>query len=179
MDDLIGPRLVEPVVHRDERGLFYESFNARAFERQIRQPATFVQDNYSLSYRDVLRGLHYQLPPAAQGKLVRVIRGVVFDVVVDLRVSSPSFGRWKGFELTAEEFTQLWIPIGFAHGFLALTEPAEVQYKTTDYYDSALERSLIWNDPDVGIDWPLHGRRPILSPKDASAPRLVDAEVFA
>lgn len=163
----------------DERGFFFESFHQQRFDEAVGGHVEFVQDNHSRSARGVLRGLHYQLPPAAQGKLVRVTRGAVFDVAVDVRRSSPAFGRWVGYELSEDNFRQLWIPEGFAHGFLALTDGAEVQYKTTAYYAPDLDRSIRWDDPDIGIEWPLTDLEPIVSAKDAAAPRLVDAEVFA
>jgi dTDP-4-dehydrorhamnose 3,5-epimerase len=170
--------LFEPRAFPDERGLFYESFNQPAFEAATGLVRSFPQDNHSLSRKGVLRGLHYQLPPHAQGKLVRVARGAVFDVAVDLRRHSPSFGRWVGEILTAENRRQLWIPEGFAHGFLALEESTEFLYKTTDLYDKSSERSVRWDDPEIGIAWPLDAA-PLLSPKDASAPTLTTAEVFA
>ena len=137
-----------------------------------------MQDNQSQSKRGVLRGLHYQLHPAAQGKLVRVVRGAVFDVAVDIRRSSPGFGEWVGYELSEENFRQLWIPPGFAHGFLALTDLADVLYKTTNYYAPDLDRSVRWDDPEIGIEWPLDRMTPIVSPKDQGAPSLSGAEVF-
>ena len=172
------PLLLETKVFRDDRGFFSESFNHQEFEKRLGQRVTFVQDNQSRSTRGVLRGLHYQLQPAAQGKLVRVVRGAVFDVAVDIRRSSPGFGEWVGYELTEENFRQLWIPPGFAHGFLALTDLADVLYKTTDYYAPDLDRSLRWDDPELGIEWPLDGITLIVSPKDQAAPSLSNAEVF-
>jgi len=172
------PLLLETKVFRDDRGFFSESFNQKEFEREIGQRVSFVQDNQSRSTRGVLRGLHYQLHPAAQGKLVRVVRGAVFDVAVDIRRSSPGFGSWVGYELTEDDFRQLWIPPGFAHGFLALSDLADVLYKTTDYYAAELDRSLRWDDSEIGIEWPLDGITPIVSPKDQAAPSLSDAEVF-
>lgn len=172
--------ILEPKVFGDARGFFYESFNARAFEAATGLNPTFVQDNHSKSAKGVLRGMHYQLQQP-QGKLVRVVQGEVFDVVVDIRRSSPSFGQWVGVHLSAENQRQLWVPVGFAHGFLVLTETAEFLYKTTDYYAPAHERSILWNDPDIGIDWPvLEGlAAPALSGKDAAARRFAEAEVFA
>lgn len=170
-------RVYEPVVHSDERGSFYESYNEEVFEAWVGREVRFVQDNHSTSARGVLRGLHYQLPPAAQAKLVRVTRGEVFDVAVDIRRSSPSFGQWRGFELSESNRNQLWIPEGYAHGFLALSE-AEVQYKTTAPYASGLDRAIHWDDPKIGIEWPLGSDTPRLSTKDSSAPTLVDAQVF-
>ena len=172
------PLILETKVFRDDRGFFSESFNQKEFEREIGQRVSFVQDNQSRSTRGVLRGLHYQLHPAAQGKLVRVVRGAVFDVAVDIRRSSPGFGSWVGYELTEDDFRQLWIPPGFAHGFLALSDLADVLYKTTDYYAAELDRSLRWDDSEIGIEWPLDGITPIVSPKDQAAPSLSDAEVF-
>lgn len=176
--DLAGLMQFEPTVFGDERGLFFESFNLREFRRSTGVESGFVQDNQSQSVRGVIRGLHYQLPPSAQGKLVRVGRGAVFDVAVDIRTSSPSFGQWFGTVLSDENRKQLWIPVGFAHGFLALTDGAELLYKTTDYYDPSSERAIIWNDPSIGIDWPIGDREPLVSPKDAAAPSLADAELF-
>jgi dTDP-4-dehydrorhamnose 3,5-epimerase len=172
------PLLIEPKVISDDRGFFFESFNQRRFEELVDGRVTFVQDNHSRSIGGTLRGLHYQLPPAEQGKLVRVSRGAVFDVAVDIRRSSQGFGRWVGHELSEDNFHQLWIPPGFAHGFLALTEVADVLYKTTSYYAPDLDRSLRWDDPEIGVDWPLDGMTPLVSPKDQAAPSLVDAEVF-
>lgn len=168
----------EPTVFADDRGAFFESFNARDFRDRTSLDVEFVQDNQSASRRHVIRGLHYQVPPTPQGKLVRVVRGEVFDVAVDIRRSSPTFGRWYGIVLSAENRLQLWVPVGFAHGFLALTDGAELLYKTTDYYDPAAERAIAWDDPAIGIDWPIGDREPLLSPKDAAAPPLAEAEVF-
>jgi dTDP-4-dehydrorhamnose 3,5-epimerase len=169
--------LIEPKVFGDERGYFFESFNARSFAHATGLNPAFVQDNHSRSAQNVLRGLHYQLPPKAQGKLVLVVQGSVFDVAVDLRQHSASFGRWVGHHLSAENRQQLWIPPGFAHGFLVLSESADFLYKTTDYYSPEHERNLLWNDPDIGIDWPLDGP-PILARKDAAAPPLAAADLF-
>ena len=169
--------IIEPKVFGDERGFFYESFNAAAFEAATGLKRQFVQDNHSKSQRGVLRGLHYQIQQP-QGKLVRVVAGEVFDVAVDLRRSSPSFGRWAGVLLNAENKRQLWIPEGFAHGFVVLSETAEFLYKTTDYYAPEHERSLLWNDPELGIDWPLD-TPPQLSAKDQAGKLLRDAELFA
>jgi dTDP-4-dehydrorhamnose 3,5-epimerase len=170
--------LIEPRVFADDRGWFTESFNARAFADATGLDVTFVQDNHSRSARGVLRGLHYQLPPAAQGKLVRAVAGAIFDVSVDIRRSSPNFGRWVGETLSADNKRQLFIPAGFAHGFLALEGDSEVHYKTTAYYDTAAERSIRWDDPDLAIAWPL-GLPPLLAPKDAAASAFAVAEVFA
>ena len=175
---LPGVLILEPRVFGDERGFFLESFNQRAFEQATGLGLTFVQDNHSRSSRGVLRGLHYQLPPQAQGKLVRVTQGTVFDVAVDLRRSSPSFGRWIGVELSGENHRQLWLPPGMAHGFLVTSDSADFLYKTTGYYAPAAERCVRWNDPTIGIDWPQVGRAPILSAKDVAAPRLVEAATF-
>jgi len=168
--------LIEPNVFGDDRGFFFESYNQKQFNQAIGHPVSFVQDNHSRSSRNVLRGLHYQIK-APQGKLVRVIQGDVFDVVVDLRKHSETFGKWLGNYLSAENKQQLWVPEGFAHGFLVLSEKAEFIYKTTNYYEPEYERSLSWCDPELGIDWPLKGE-PILSSKDAMAKRLNEAEVF-
>ncbi|WP_268799486.1 dTDP-4-dehydrorhamnose 3,5-epimerase [Pseudomonas huanghezhanensis] len=169
--------LFEPKVFGDERGFFYESFNQKVFEEAVGRPVQFVQDNHSKSAKGVLRGLHYQISQA-QGKLVRVTQGEVFDVAVDLRKSSATFGKWVGVHLSANNRSQLWIPEGFAHGFVVLSETAEFLYKTTDYWAPEFERSLAWNDPAVSIDWPF-AEQPILSAKDAVAVNLADAEVFA
>ena len=170
--------VIEPAVFGDARGFFYESWNRRRFSELVGRDVDFVQDNHSKSARGVLRGLHYQLRQA-QGKLVRVAAGEVYDVVVDLRRSSPTFGRSFGLSLSAENRRMLWVPEGFAHGFLVLSETAEFLYKTTDYYAPEHERSLLWNDPALGIEWPLEGREPVLKPKDASGTPLAQAETFA
>ena len=172
------PVVLEPKVYGDERGHFFESFNAEEFAESVEPGIDFVQDNQSRSARHVLRGLHYQLEPRAQGKLVRVVRGAVFDVAVDIRQSSPTFGEWFGIELSEDNYKQLWVPPGFAHGFLALTDPADLVYKVTDYYSPEHDRSIRWDDPDIGIEWPIDGA-PILSEKDASAPYLAEADVCA
>ena len=168
--------LVEPAVHGDARGFFFESWNRRAFAALVGRDVDFVQDNHSSSARNVLRGLHYQVRQP-QGKLVRVIAGEVFDVAVDLRRGSPTFGRWVGERLSAQNRRMLWVPEGFAHGFVVLSESAEFLYKATDYYAPEHERTLLWNDPDVGIAWPAPGE-PLLKPKDAAGARLRDAETF-
>ncbi len=168
--------IIEPKVFGDERGFFYESFNAAAFEAATGLKRQFVQDNHSKSQRGVLRGLHYQIQQP-QGKLVRVVAGEVFDVAVDLRKSSPSFGRWFGTHLSAQNQRQLWIPEGFAHGFVVLSESAEFLYKTTDYYAPEHERSLLWNDPELRIQWPFD-EAPQLSAKDQAGKLLRDAELF-
>jgi dTDP-4-dehydrorhamnose 3,5-epimerase len=170
--------LFEPRVFGDERGFFFESFNARVFTQATGLAPDFVQDNHSKSRRGVLRGLHYQLAPQAQGKLVRVVQGEVFDVAVDIRPSSPTFGRWVGALLSGDNKRQLWIPPGFAHGFLTLSETAEFLYKTTDFYAPAAERCILWNDPQIGIDWPLDGE-PTLSDKDRLGLPLAEAELSA
>ena len=169
--------VVEPRVYRDDRGFFFESFNGRAFDETIGKHVTFVQDNHSCSSKNVLRGLHYQIRQP-QGKLVRVTAGVVFDVAVDLRKGSPTFGRWVGDILSAENKKQIWIPEGFAHGFAVMSDHAEVLYKTTDYWSPENERCIIWNDPTLGIKWPIDGQ-PIISSKDARGATLQAAEVFA
>ena len=168
--------ILEPKVFGDTRGFFMESFNARSFQEATGLSVDFVQDNHSRSAKGVLRGLHYQIQQA-QGKLVRVVRGSVFDVAVDLRKGSPTFGKWEGVELSEENNRQFWIPPGFAHGFLVTSESADFLYKTTDYYAPEHERSLAWNDPDVGVEWPLDGA-PLLSAKDVQGRRLPDCDVF-
>ena len=170
--------LFEPKVFGDERGFFFESFNQKVFQQAAALEPTFVQDNHSRSVKNVLRGLHYQLAPKAQGKLVRVVEGEVFDVAVDLRKSSKTFGQWVGQILSAENKLQLWIPPGFAHGFAVLSESAEFLYKTTDYYAPELERCIAWNDPTIGIRWP-EGLQPQLSAKDQLGVPFAQAEVFA
>jgi dTDP-4-dehydrorhamnose 3,5-epimerase len=169
--------LFKPAVFSDARGAFLESYNARMFEEATGLRRDFVQDNHSISAKGVLRGLHYQLPPHAQGKLVRVVVGAAFDVAVDIRRGSPSFGRWVGATLSAANRDQLWVPEGFAHGFLALEDGTEFLYKTSNYYAAPSERSIRWDDPEIGIDWPV-GVTPLLSPKDAAASSFADAEVF-
>ena len=164
--------LIEPKVFGDERGFFFESFNQQTFNAATGLDVQFVQDNHSKSVRHVLRGLHYQLPPKAQGKLVRAVVGEVFDVAVDLRQGSPSFGQWVGERLSAENKRQMWIPPGFAHGFLVLSETAEFLYKTTDYYAPECERCIVWDDPALAIDWPLAGAAVSLSAKDAQGQRF-------
>jgi dTDP-4-dehydrorhamnose 3,5-epimerase len=161
--------ILEPRVFGDARGFFMESWNQQAFDAAVGRPTAFVQDNHSRSARGVLRGLHYQLPPHAQGKLVRVTQGRVFDVAVDLRRTSPTLGRWVGVELSGENRRQFWIPPGFAHGFVVLSESADFLYKTTAYYQPSAERALRWNDPTVGVEWPLGAVEPQLSAKDQQA----------
>ncbi|EKT4466261.1 dTDP-4-dehydrorhamnose 3,5-epimerase [Pseudomonas putida] len=168
--------LFEPRVFGDARGFFFESFNQRVFDDAVGKAVSFVQDNHSRSAKGVLRGLHYQIQNA-QGKLVRVVEGEVFDVAVDLRRSSPTFGRWVGAHLSAENKHQLWVPEGFAHGFVVLSETAEFLYKTTDYYAPAHERCLAWNDAEVGIQWPMTAE-PLLSEKDKIGKSLSEADLF-
>ena len=158
--------LIEPQVFSDDRGFFFESFNQNKFEEAVGHKIHFVQDNHSKSVMGTLRGLHYQLPPKAQGKLVRVIQGEVFDVVVDIRKASPTFGQWMGEILSADNKKQLWIPEGFAHGFMTLSDTAEFAYKTTNYYASELEQCIAWDDPTLGIHWPLEAALVKISIKD-------------
>ena len=169
--------LIEPKVFGDARGFFYESFNQRAFNQATGTDYQFVQDNHSRSSKGVLRGLHYQIHQP-QGKLVRVVQGAVFDVAVDIRKSSPTFGQWVAEELSEDNHRQLWVPPGFAHGFVVLSEMAEFLYKTTDYYAPAFERCIAWDDPTLAIDWKLSGRQPLLSAKDAQGLPLATAELF-
>jgi dTDP-4-dehydrorhamnose 3,5-epimerase len=168
--------VIEPTVYGDERGAFFESWNQRAFDALVGREVRFVQDNHSVSTKNVLRGLHYQVKQP-QGKLVRVVSGEVFDVVVDLRRSSPTFGRWVGERLSAQNHRMLWVPEGFAHGFVVLSDRVEFLYKTTDYYAPDHERTLLWNDPNVGVKWPIEGA-PVLKPKDAAGALLAQAETF-
>ena len=170
-----GVILLEPKVFCDSRGYFFESFNQKTFEEAIGLSPRFVQENHSKSIKGVLRGLHYQLPPKAQGKLVRVIHGEIFDAVVDIRKDSPTFGQWLGEMISADNKKQLWIPPGFAHGFLTLSETAEILYKATDFYAPECERCIAWNDPEIGIEWPLQGE-PILSKKDQNGFPLCNAK---
>jgi dTDP-4-dehydrorhamnose 3,5-epimerase len=165
--------IIEPKVFGDERGFFFESYNERQWEEKTGLRTRFVQDNHSRSAKGVLRGLHYQIRQP-QGKLVRCVVGEVFDVAVDLRRSSPTFGKWSGALLSAENKRQMWVPEGFAHGFLVLSDAAEFLYKTTDYYAPENERGIVWNDPEMGIDWPIEGE-PVLSKKDAEAAPFKDA----
>ena len=169
--------ILEPKCFVDERGFFYESFNENEFPKAVGIKTTFVQDNHSLSKRGVLRGLHYQIQQT-QGKLVRVVRGAVFDVVVDLRQASPTFGKWLGVELSADNKKQLWIPAGFAHGFLALSEEAEFLYKTTDYWHAESEQCILWNDPELNIEWPDIGMSPVVNNKDAAGQNCSKARKF-
>ena len=179
--ELPGVVIIEPAVFGDERGWFYESFNEPKFHAGLRHlglpvPRPFVQDNHSRSAAGVLRGLHYQLAPHPQGKLVRVVRGRVWDVAVDIRRESPHYGRWVGVELSERNRRQLWIPEGFAHGFLSLEDDTEFVYKTTDVYSKSCEHAIRWDDPQLGIAWPLAGLSLSLAPKDAQAPRLAQAQ---
>ena len=169
--------LIEPKVFGDARGFFFESFNQKAFNDATGTNHQFVQDNHSRSAQGVLRGLHYQIQQP-QGKLVRVVRGAVIDVAVDIRKSSPTFGQWVAEELSEDNHRQLWVPPGFAHGFVVLSEMAEFLYKTTDYYAPAFERCIAWDDPTLAIDWKLAGRQPLLSAKDAQVLPLATAELF-
>jgi dTDP-4-dehydrorhamnose 3,5-epimerase len=169
--------VIEPKIFGDDRGFFFESFNEDNFSKAIGKKVTFVQDNHSLSKKGVLRGLHYQMQQT-QGKLVRVVSGSVFDVAVDLRTSSSTFGKWVGIELSAENKKQLWIPEGFAHGFLVLSDHAEFLYKTTDYWNAASEQCIIWNDPSLNIKWPDIGISPALNPKDAVGLSWLSAPKF-
>jgi dTDP-4-dehydrorhamnose 3,5-epimerase len=170
--------IIEPTVFGDDRGFFYESFNERKFAELTGVTTAFVQDNHSRSAKNVLRGLHYQIEQA-QGKLVRVTHGEVFDVAVDIRKRSSTFGQWFGLTLSAQNKRQLWIPEGFAHGFVVTSENAEFLYKTTDYWAPEFERSILWNDPTLNIAWPLNGAEPLLSGKDKVGKLLAEAEVFA
>lgn len=170
--------LIQPDIHRDARGFFLESFQAQAFAQATGWTEAFVQDNHSHSCKGVLRGLHYQLPPHAQGKLVRVLHGKIWDVAVDIRQTSPTFGQWVGQYLNAVDAQQLWIPPGFAHGFVVLSDTADVFYKTTNYYAPQSDRGIAWNDPDLGIQWPDLGMEFVLSDKDRKQPAFKDAEVF-
>lgn len=179
---LPGVVIIEPAVFGDDRGWFMESFNQPKFEAGLKElglplPRPFVQDNHSCSQAGVLRGLHYQRAPHAQGKLVRVTKGRAFDVAVDIRAGSSTFGQWVGVELTADNRRQLWIPEGFAHGFLALEDDTHFLYKTTDVYAKDCEGSIAWNDPSIGIEWPLEGLPLMLAPKDMTAPRLNDVKL--
>lgn len=183
--DIEGPLLFTPKLITDDRGFFYESWNIKSFAVGLGlepgEAPVFQQDNHSQSKRGVLRGLHYQLLPEPQGKLVRCAVGEIFDVAVDLRRASPTFGQWVGARLSADNHRQLWVPVGFAHGFLTLSESADVLYKASGLWNRSCERSLLWDDPAIGIDWPLDllDGAPLLSEKDAAAPKLDQAEVFA
>ncbi len=175
---IAGVVILEPRVFGDARGFFFESFNQKAFQQATGLNLDFVQDNHSRSAKGVLRGLHYQIEQA-QGKLVRVVRGAVFDVAVDLRKSSATFGKWVGAELSEDNKRQMWVPPGFAHGFLTLSESADFLYKTTDYYAPQHECCIAWDDPTLAIDWPLEGIQPLVSAKDQAGVALLDAPVFA
>ncbi|MEM6521522.1 MAG: dTDP-4-dehydrorhamnose 3,5-epimerase [Cyanobacteria bacterium P01_C01_bin.70] len=177
LTDIPEVLLFEPQLHGDHRGFFMESFNQRAFAEKTGLERTFVQDNHSRSRGGILRGLHYQIQ-ATQGKLLRVVSGEIFDVAVDLRRRSPTFGQWVGAVLSAENHRQLWVPEGFAHGFFVMSDRADVLYKTTDYYAPEHERTILWNDPDLAIAWPLKGKTPVLSTKDQQGDRWTEAEVF-
>ncbi|MCW3482215.1 dTDP-4-dehydrorhamnose 3,5-epimerase [Neisseriaceae bacterium JH1-16] len=170
-------KIIEPAVFGDDRGFFYESFNQQKFKEVIDREVKFVQDNHSRSVKGVLRGLHYQLPPHPQGKLVRVVVGEVFDVAVDIRKTSPTFGKWFGTTLSADNKRQLWIPEGFAHGFLTLSKEAELLYKATDYWFNELEARIFWNDPELNIKWPLI-LPPVISEKDLMGNKFVDCKFF-
>jgi dTDP-4-dehydrorhamnose 3,5-epimerase len=174
---LPGVLILEPKVFGDARGFFSESWNERVFREATGVDPRFVQDNHSRSGRHVLRGLHYQLVKP-QGKLVRVVSGEVFDVAVDMRRASPTFGQWAGALLNDANHRQMWVPPGFAHGFVVLSETADFLYKTTDYWYPEHDRGIAWNDPEIGIDWPLQGATPLLAAKDAAAPRFADAQVY-
>ena len=174
-----GLLILEPKVFGDDRGFFLESYNQKVFDDAVGREVRFLQDNHSRSGKGVLRGLHYQLPPHAQGKLVRVTQGAVFDVAVDMRQGSPSFGRWVGIELSGENHRQLWLPPGMAHGFLVISDSADFLYKTTGYYAPEAEGCVRWDDPAIGINWPPLDCPPVLSRKDAAAPRLADAATFS
>ncbi|WP_368913453.1 dTDP-4-dehydrorhamnose 3,5-epimerase [Mixta calida] len=175
--DISDVLIFEPTIFGDDRGFFFESFSQKIFEEAVGRRIEFVQDNHSKSSQGVLRGLHYQLEPYAQGKLVRCVVGEVFDVAVDIRRSSPTFGKWVGVNLSADNKRQLWIPEGFAHGFLVLSETAEFVYKTTNYYHPASDRGLIWNDKNIGITWPTNDSV-VLSDKDNKQPTLKKADLF-
>ncbi|WP_097433329.1 dTDP-4-dehydrorhamnose 3,5-epimerase, partial [Escherichia coli] len=168
--------IFEPKVFGDERGFFMESFNQKVFEEAVGRKVEFVQDNHSKSTKGVLRGLHYQLEPYAQGKLVRCVVGEVFDVAVDIRKSSPTFGKWVGVNLSAENKRQLWIPEGFAHGFCVLSDEAEFVYKTNNFYSKMQERGILWSDKSINIEWPV--QNPLLSDKDINGQKFVDADFF-
>ena len=170
--------LIEPKVFRDDRGFFFESFNQSSFEKETNLAPIFVQENHSKSIKGTLRGLHYQLPPKAQDKLVRVLRGEIYDVAVDIRKGSSTFGKWVGEKLSEKNKKQIWIPKGFAHGFLVLSEIAEVIYKTTDYYAPQYERCIRWDDPKLSIDWSLNGIKPILSSKDREGVLISSTELI-
>jgi dTDP-4-dehydrorhamnose 3,5-epimerase len=176
---IAGCLILEPKVFADDRGFFYESFNQRVFNQATDQDINFVQDNHSKSTKGVVRGLHYQLPPAAQGKLVRAVSGAVLDIAVDIRKSSPSFGKWVAVELSSENHKQFWLPPGLAHGFLVLSDVAEVLYKATDFYSPANERIICWDDPQLGIEWALpEGIQPVVSARDQNGVGFLNADLF-
>ncbi len=175
--NILDVKIIEPQIYFDERGFFFESFNQDKFHSATGISVDFVQDNHSKSSMGVLRGLHYQLEPSAQAKLVRCISGAIFDVAVDIRKSSPTFGKWVGVELSSENKRQIWIPEGFAHGFLTLTDNTEIVYKTNNYYDSKLERSIIWDDAILNIQWP-KTENIIISDKDTQGKKINEAELF-
>ncbi|MCS2154924.1 dTDP-4-dehydrorhamnose 3,5-epimerase [Scandinavium goeteborgense] len=175
--DIPDVMILEPKIFGDDRGFFFESFNQKIFEEAVGRKVEFVQDNHSKSSKGVLRGLHYQQEPYAQGKLVRCVAGEVFDVAVDIRKASPTFGKWVGVNLSAENKRQLWIPEGFAHGFLVLSEIAEFVYKTTDFYHPESDRGILWNDPIIGVNWGL-GNDVTLSDKDKNHPSFNDIEMY-
>jgi len=176
--EIEGMYIIEPQVFGDARGFFLESYNQRQLDNALGLNVRFVQDNHSRSGHGVLRGLHYQLPPHAQGKLVRVTQGAVFDVAVDLRKSSPSFGRWVGATLSGDNHRMVWLPRGLAHGFLVTSHSADFLYKTTDYYAPQCERYIRWDDPAIGIDWPHLAQAPVLAARDATAPLLAESTCF-
>ena len=176
--EIEGPLLISPEIYNDSRGFFFESWNREKFSNITKPKTDFVQDNHSKSQKGVLRGLHYQLNPNAQGKLIRCISGEIFDVIIDLRVKSKTFSKWSGVFLSQTNFKELWIPEGFAHGFLTISDTAEIIYKTTNYWNKNFERSIIWNDKTLSINWPLNylkTKSPLLSPKDKNAPTLEQA----
>jgi len=170
--------VIEPTIYNDDRGFFQESFNKKSFEKAIGYSVNFVQDNHSFSKKNILRGIHYQLPPFAQGKLVRVVSGTVYDIGVDLRKNSPTFGRWAGEYLSDINNKQLWIPEGFSHAFYVISESAHFLYKTTNYYNKESEGCIKWNDPKLNIDWGNHINKPIVSNKDAAGSSFINAKYF-
>jgi dTDP-4-dehydrorhamnose 3,5-epimerase len=177
--EIPGVLLVRPAIFQDERGYFLETYNAASFLATVGASAPFVQDNESVSIRNTIRGIHYQLPPHAQAKLVRCVTGSVWDVAVDLRRRSPSFGRWTGAVLTDDGAEQLWIPAGFGHGFVALSDRARVAYKATSHYEPSASRSLAWDDPEVGVEWPVDSDDVVIDKRDRTAPNFADADVFS
>lgn len=178
-NSITGPLLLKPTIFEDNRGFFFESWNYKKFNKITNTEINFYQDNHSNSTKGVLRGLHYQLHPEPQGKLVRCVYGEIFDVAVDIRQESSTYGKWVGCYLSSENKNQLWIPVGFAHGFLTISENAEVLYKASGYWNNSLERSIVWNDPKIQIEWPLEKiglTLPLLAEKDAKAPQLINLE---